>query len=231
MKHDQYLRQLDTASTPVITILNLNHHQRFACCIASRSNRNNSRRQLFSTSLFMSAVEDDSDDDNDNDNDNKKTLESEWDIKGLKQEVSRLTMRAHKKVGKASARLRKTQELVDALRVDENATMEQLEACPNVDVLELELKQIQTRLQTLNRLNDMLAPMKGGISVLPEATAQLALDIKVNDQPPARPARGPKKIKGPRTKNPPKTRVPYRCFYSKDKTEIRVRYVCIAILL
>ena len=192
-----------------------------------------SGRTFSSSSLYMSAA--DSDDDSNDSEAPSKTLESEWDIKGLKQEVSRLTMRSHKKVGKASTRLRKAQELVDQLTADDNATMEQLEACPNnLEALELEWTEQQTRLQKLNQLNDLLVPMKSTSAaiVLPPDVAQLAVDLGVDDQPPQRPARGPKKQKGPRTKNPAKTRLPYRRFYTVDNTEIRVRpyvFVCVCL--
>ena len=158
---------------------------------------------------------------------NNKTLESEWDLQGLKQEVSRVTMRTHKKVDKTSMKLRKAKEMVDKLRANENATMAQLEACPNVDAIEHDLQEIRKRLQQLNQLNELLLePMNhknGKLVVLPEETAQLALELGVDDAPPQRQPRGPKKQKkGPRQKNPPKTRLPYRRFYTVDKTEIRV---------
>jgi hypothetical protein len=151
-----------------------------------------------------------------------KTVESEWNIKGLKQELNRLILRSHKKIGKANTRVRKAQALVEKLTADENATMEQLEACPNVDALELELQELQTRLQKLNELNDSLTTVKGGTSVLSEEMAHLAVELEVDDKPPKQPARGPKKKKGSRQKNPPKTRLPYRKFYTVDNTEIRV---------
>lgn len=172
------------------------------------------RRHLFS---YLMSADSDSEDDGPS-----KTLESEWDLKGLKQEISRVTLRAHKKVGKASTKLRKAQELVDKLTADENATLEQLEACPNVDAIELELSEMQTRLQNLNQLTELLLPLKKSKMVLPPETAQLALDLGLKDAPPQRQPRGPTKQKGPRQKNPPKTRLPYRRFYTLDKTEIRV---------
>ena len=151
-----------------------------------------------------------------------KTVDSEWNIKGLKQELNRLILRLYKKIGKATTRVRKAQEMVEKLTADENATMEQLEACPNVDALELELQELQTSLQRLNQLNDLLTTVKGGNSVLPQEMAQLAVDLGVDDKPPKQPPRGPKKKKGSRQKNPPKTRLPYRKFYTVDNTEIRV---------
>ena len=59
--------------------------------------------------------------------DSAKSLESEWNVPGLKKEVERLVLRCHKKIGKASTRLRKAQAEVDRLTSDEDVTMEELE--------------------------------------------------------------------------------------------------------
>lgn len=171
------------------------------------------RRQFFS-SLFMSSV------DEDEAQDTAKTIDSEWNMKGLKIQVDRLILRAHKKIGKASTRLRKAQELVDKLTADPDATLEQLHACPNPVALELELSDLQQRLRGLNQLNDLLAKEKG--PVLKPETAELAIDLGVDDKPPKQQARGPKKKKGPRSNKLPKTRLPYRKYYTEDNTEIRV---------
>ena len=187
-----------------------------------------------STSIFMSA----SDDDNegatatttstpDDDNANKQTLETLWNIPGLKKETGRLTVRCHKKIGKASQRLRKAQEEVERLTSSPDVTMEELERCPNLDELEADLSNLQQRLKQLNQLEVLLLDVKGGKKpvVLPEHVAVLAIELEVSDQGPVRKERPPKKNMGP--KNMQAFRLPYRRFYTVNKTEIRVSLIAV----
>lgn len=147
-----------------------------------------------------------------------KSFDSTWNIQGLKKEVARLVMRSHKKLGKANSKLTKAQELVDKLTGDPDVTLEELDKCPNVDAIELELEEMRARLQGLNQLEELLAGEKKKKGTLPEPIVSLALDLGVNDAPPPRQPRGPSKKKGPRQV----PRVPYRRYFSPDKTEIRV---------
>lgn len=149
-----------------------------------------------------------------------KSLESTWNVPGLKKEVGRLVMRSHKKVAKANTRLTNALETVDKLTSDPDVTMEQLEQCPSIDAIEFELQQIQERLQKLNELEEQLQSISKKKVVLPESIAGLALELGVNDEPPPRQPRGPTKKKGPRNKV--STRLPYRRYYTANKTEIRV---------
>ena len=161
--------------------------------------------------LFLSAMEDEEE---------SIDIGRTWDLGGLRKEVSRLTVRCHKKTGKANERLRKAQEEVDRLTGDDDVTMEQLEKCPNLDELEAQVEEIRSRLTQLNQLEVLLADVKGKKGVLPERIAKLAISLEVNDAPPQRQARGPKKQKGPT--NMKAFRLPYRRFYTINKTEIRV---------
>jgi len=147
-------------------------------------------------------------------------LDRTWNLGGLRKEVSRLTVRCHKKTGKANDRLRKAREEVERLTGSDDVTMEELEKCPNLDELEADVEGLKTRLTQLNQLEVLLADVKGKKVVLPEHIAKLALSLEVNDEPPKRPERGPKKKKGPRVMN--SSRLPYRRFYTVNKTEIRV---------
>ena len=150
----------------------------------------------------------------------EKTLESTWNIPELKKETARLVLRCMKKVGKASTKLSKANDIVEELRTNPETTQEQLENCPDIRSIETELSNLRERLTKLNELEEKLSSMKKGKSVvLPEDIASLALELEVNDAPPKRAPRGPKKKKGPRTEAP---RKPYFCYYSKNKTEIRV---------
>ncbi|MGK3757882.1 MAG: hypothetical protein ACI8RD_010196 [Bacillariaceae sp.] len=143
-----------------------------------------------------------------------------WNVGGLRKEVSRLTVRCHKKVGKANQRLLKAQEEVDRLTGSEGVTMEELEKCPNVDEFEKELEELRSRLTQLNQLEVLLQDIKGKKTILPDHIATLAIKLEVQDETPTKPERGPKKEKGPTTMAA--FRLPYRRFYTSDKTEIRV---------
>ena len=144
-----------------------------------------------------------------------------WNVGGLRKEASRLTVRCHKKVGKASQRLQKAQEEVDRLTGSEGVTMEELEKCPNVDEFETQLEELRSRLTQLNQLEVLLQDIKGKKTVLSDHIATLAIKLEVQDETPTKPERGPKKEKGPTTMAA--FRLPYRRFYTSDKTEIRVR--------
>jgi predicted ribosome quality control (RQC) complex YloA/Tae2 family protein len=163
---------------------------------------------------------------NENENQYIKTVESQWNIPELKKETSRLILRAHKKIDKASKRLSNAQSILEDIRTKPNPTLEELESCPNMTLLEQELTDIQTRLQSLNTLEQMLVShvsKSKSSTVLPLEIASLAIELQVNDMPPPRnnnPNRTPK-VKGPREKDVP-PRKPYFSYYTKNNTEIRV---------
>ena len=151
--------------------------------------------------------------------DSIKTTDSIWNIKGLKKEVARLILRSHKKIGKVHTKVRNAQAQIDKLTTSD-PTLEQLEQCPNIDAIQFELEELQSRLQKLNELEECLQKETKKEATLAPNVAQLALDLGVDDQPPPRPERGPKKAKGPRVMDA--SRLPYRRFYTENKTEIRV---------
>lgn len=138
-----------------------------------------------------------------------KTLTSLWNIPMLKKEATRAVLKCHKKIGKASTRLQQQQQQ------SPNGDDETVE-------LQQELQDLQQRLERLNQLETELQSVKNKEQgVLPESIAKLALELEVNDEPPPRPERGPKKPKGPRKLEP--SRLPYRRYYSLNNVEIRVR--------
>lgn len=158
--------------------------------------------------------------DDDEQVDSVKTIKSTWNIGGLKKEVARMVFRSQKKIGKAATRLENARTTMKKLLEDEDASYEDLEKCPDVDALEMELEELQRRLVGLNELEQAIKSIKkNGEAVLDEDVATLALDLGVSDEPPKRAPRGPKKRKGPRLE--PKRR-PYRRYYTLNKTEIRV---------
>ena len=172
------------------------------------------RRRRFAGPIMMASDDDDSSADM-----GGKALDSEWDIGALKKETARLVLRSHKKIGKASSRLEAARLTAEELATDPNATLRQLEACPNVDALQAELDELRSRLAGLNDLEEMVRKVKKKRVVLPETAAALALELGVNDAPPNRPERGPKKPKGPGSVP---ARLPYRKYFAADGTEIRV---------
>mmetsp|Transcript_8643 Transcript_8643/g.18461 ORF Transcript_8643/g.18461 Transcript_8643/m.18461 type:complete len:458 (+) Transcript_8643:129-1502(+) len=103
---------------------------------------------------------------------------SSINIPALKKEVTRLSLRTHKKIGKASARLRGAQESLDRLRQEimeqehdnsrdddnseqsEEILMQKLENAPTTQQMEEyqnELSELQARLSKLNYLEEKLS--------------------------------------------------------------------------
>jgi len=173
-------------------------------------------RRTIHHGLFMSTV------DEDEVEEATKSIESTWNVSGLKKEVQRLVLRCHKKTGKASQKVNQAREEIERLTSDdESVTMEELENCPDIKALEMEQKELQDRLRDLNKLEELLQGIKKkGDVVLPEEIASLALNLGVDDKPPPRQPRGPGKKKGPREKT--SSRLPYRRYYSYKNIEIRV---------
>jgi hypothetical protein len=154
-----------------------------------------------------------------------KTLSSSWNIPGLRQEVQRQILRCHKKIAKVSDRIQSSQATIHHLRTHPNVTLEELEACPNIQLYESESKLLQHRLGLLNQLHLQLQTIKmsKNITTLPLDMATLALELQCEDEPPSRSLRGPKKEKGPKAHSVPR-RKPYKCYYTVNQTEIRVRW-------
>ena len=84
----------------------------------------------------------------------------EWDIAGLKAEARRAADRATKKVAKATTKLRQARDAAAALESKEDATLEELEKCPDVGTIEMELDQLRARYRDVADLNDALAGIK-----------------------------------------------------------------------
>lgn len=172
-------------------------------------------RRTLSKKFYLSAV----DEDEEATIESGKTVESEWNITGLKKETQRLVLRCHKKIGKAHQRLQNAKAEVDQLTKDSSASLRDLENCPDVDSLEWELQELQSRLGQLQTLEEHLKSIKKKSAILPEDMAKLAIDLGVNDEPPKQ-DRGPGKGKGPRKME--SNRKPYRRYYSFQNIEIRV---------
>eukprot|EP00584_Thalassiosira_punctigera_P024915 CAMPEP_0172557302 /NCGR_PEP_ID=MMETSP1067-20121228/72535_1 /TAXON_ID=265564 ORGANISM="Thalassiosira punctigera, Strain Tpunct2005C2" /NCGR_SAMPLE_ID=MMETSP1067 /ASSEMBLY_ACC=CAM_ASM_000444 /LENGTH=305 /DNA_ID=CAMNT_0013346357 /DNA_START=23 /DNA_END=936 /DNA_ORIENTATION=+ len=117
-----------------------------------------------STHLFMTS-------DDDEDSGEMSEVRTSFNIQVLKKETTRLILRAHKMVGKVSVRIRAAEEQYDRLRlaIDESSSdemderlMQQMEQAPNVEQYQLEMKELQDRLQKLNWLEERFgkSPLK-----------------------------------------------------------------------
>ncbi len=206
------IRHFNNLHSP-LSLLSSNHEKKTHVQLRFVSIQN----EKYPTTLFMET------DDDDNNNSATATIEKQtWNIPELKKETSRLTLRCHKKIGKASSRLTQANEQVEELRTNPNPTLEELESCPNVTLYEQELQDLQERLRLLNLLEEKLQNIKKGgtCSELPEDVLALVLELDVNDEGPQRQERPKvKKQKGPKTVAP---RLPYFRYYTENETEIRV---------
>ena len=116
------------------------------------------------TRLFMGSDDDDSSEIN-------EETGSSFNIQALKKETTRLTLRAHKKIGKVSTRIRAVEEQYGKLSVaidgssseeEGDKLLQQLEQAPGVEQYKVELKDLQNRLQKLNWLEEQFgkSPLK-----------------------------------------------------------------------
>lgn len=173
--------------------------------------------------LMMSHDDEDASDDGVHQDDEKTSLLREWNVPELKKEVGRLISRCYKKIGKAATRLDKANVEVEEIRTNPDATLDELEGCPNTGILELEVGNLKDRLNKLNILTDKLQELKLGKKksvLLPGDVVGIILELEVNDAPPKREVKvKKKKVKGPRQVE---ARKPYFQYYTEDNTEIRV---------
>lgn len=125
-----------------------------------------------------------------------------YDIKGLKAEIGRLSYRTLKKIEKINGRYIE----------NENTPSEESKSKDNLELDELQIK--------LNKLTDLETSIKHISSIHDKKFLELIPkieELKINDSPPARVERGPKKIKA---ENIP--RKPYKIVNSIENIEIRI---------
>ena len=140
----------------------------------------------------------------------------DWSLSGLRAEANRQEQKAMKKVSQATTKLRKGKEKMEALVCDRNASVEDLEQkCPDVDVLETDVREKRTRLEDVRRLTALLGEV--GKKVKPEdprwiECVKYAKTLDISDAPPPRPPRGPKKVKNSNQNTRP--RRPYFAYSS-----------------
>eukprot|EP00978_Attheya_sp_CCMP212_P019929 scaffold56595_cov46-Attheya_sp.AAC.1 len=221
-----------TRKTSMLTMvrrppLGVHHATRFASQTKNifSGGHSNDMEQVSSSSgtILMMAVDDE--DDSGSEDDGKKEIDSMWNVAGLKKETERLQLRCIKKSGKAITRRSAAEKKLEAiLQKGDDATLAELESCPdNIDELKQEVDTMQERLAKLNELLDLLQPphipKRTGTMMLPPDISALAIELDVNDAPPKRPARPVKKKKGDSGGG---SRLPYRKYFTLNKTEIRV---------
>ena len=148
----------------------------------------------------------------------KINIKKDFNIKGLKAEISRLSLRAFKKVSKANEKyLKGLQEYNEIIGMGD-PPMERLESCPNPDTLKADLTELQDRLKKLQMLEDSIRPIKTSKDESFLELIPIIEVLEIDDTPPTPLARGPKKVKGKK----PEPRMPYFKYMSEEGIEIRV---------
>jgi len=198
------------------------------------------------TQLFMG-----SDDDDGSDNEPRTS----FNIPILKKEIQRLTMRAHKKIGKVATRIRGAEEKyakllkeIDTIsndQVDDNL-LQQMEQAPDVAPHKEEMKELQSRLQKLNYLEEQFgkSPLKSKkllsledlqtVSQEGGQILQYVLELDISDDDSAKQKRIEENAKNKRSKKERAMelkgqgkmdqggRLPYRRYYTEGNVEIKV---------
>ena len=139
----------------------------------------------------------------------KMIAEKTWNLKGVKDEVNRLYLRAIKKVGKANERLQATTAKENSGIFANNSELDQ--------IME-DLQSWQTRVKKLKDLEDMLQSIKNANDERFVSLVPTLVHMEINDAPPERPEKQPKKPKG----KPAPPRKPYFVYKSADDIEIYV---------
>jgi len=197
----------------------------------------------------MSSDDDGSTSDED---DSQQEPKASYNIAALKKETSRLISRAHKKVGKVSARFRYAEEQLEKLRAEIDAStseevddelLNKLENAPNIEDHRKEMAELQSRLQKLNWLEEQFAqsPLKGKKIMLLEELQKIEVgsqvveyvtELEINDDENQKQKRIEADEMNKRAKkqkesnggggNETGPRLPYRRYYTENKIEIKV---------
>jgi predicted ribosome quality control (RQC) complex YloA/Tae2 family protein len=200
------------------------------------------------TQLFMSSDDDRSTSDQD---DTQQEPKASYNIAALKKETTRLISRAHKKVGKVSARVRYAEEQLEKLRAEIDASsseevddelLNKLENAPNIEDHRKEMAELQSRLQKLNWLEEQFAqsPLKGKKIMSLEELQKIEIgsqvveyvtELDINDDENQKQKRIEADEMNKRAKkqkevnggdNETGPRLPYRRYYTENKIEIKV---------
>ena len=179
-KHSSAIRPRQARAAATVITDSFQHRQLVANS-SMCNNHHHDRCSLFphrffsaTTQLFMTNDDDDDGESSissttNDDEKNTKTTRTSYDLPNLKKEITRLALRTHKKIGKASTRIQAAKDQWKELRaamedtpsdqIDEEL-MQQLEKAPSTTLLEQyqsELKELQANLQKLNWLEEQFA--------------------------------------------------------------------------
>lgn len=194
-KHHRQHHAYRTAISQRIPSLATKQHRR---PLFSGSQREFSRQLSTGTSITRLFAADDGES---SEITNQETRTS-FKIPVLKKETIRLALRAHKKIGKVSTRIRAVEEqykkLTDAIDASsseevDDKLLQQLEDAPSVEQYKVQMNELQTRLQKLNWLEEQFgkSPLKSKkeLSVedmqmlIPdgEQVVQIILELDISD--------------------------------------------------
>jgi predicted ribosome quality control (RQC) complex YloA/Tae2 family protein len=183
--------------------------------------------------------------------DTQQEPKASYNIAALKKETTRLISRAHKKVGKVSARVRYAEEQLEKLRAEIDASsseevddelLNKLENAPNIEDHRKEMAELQSRLQKLNWLEEQFAqsPLKGKKIMSLEELQKIEIgsqvveyvtELDINDDENQKQKRIEADEMNKRAKkqkevnggdNETGPRLPYRRYYTENKIEIKV---------
>eukprot|EP00601_Ochromonadales_sp_CCMP2298_P004119 CAMPEP_0173170450 /NCGR_PEP_ID=MMETSP1141-20130122/1241_1 /TAXON_ID=483371 /ORGANISM="non described non described, Strain CCMP2298" /LENGTH=365 /DNA_ID=CAMNT_0014092339 /DNA_START=139 /DNA_END=1238 /DNA_ORIENTATION=- len=143
----------------------------------------------------------------------------QWNVKGLKQEVTRRHQRIFKKVGKAHEKLSDAEEKYKAVMAMSDPPLEVLERCPDPAAVRMELEDLQAQLEALTALESGLKGVKSQRDAVFAELVPAIEQLEVTDEPPPKQVRGPTKVKGKPSTEP---RKPYFTYTSAEGVEIRV---------
>ena len=204
----------------------------------------------FATRRYMAGIGDDSS--SSSNNNNSVNNRTSFDIPALKKEAMRLILRTHKKIGTVSTRIRSAEERYDDLRegrVLDEKLLQQMEQSPSIEQYKVELTNLQSRLQKLNWLDEHLHRLKSKKQATVEELqssssldgvriVQLINELEINDNAETlrlqkidmdinnKRAKAEKdaiaKEKAQGVQQQQGGRLPYRRYYTEQRTEIRV---------
>lgn len=138
----------------------------------------------------------------------------QWNLSGLRQEVSRRQLRAFKKVEKANEKLRRANETSPATTDTESSSG----SVSTMDLLRRELSELENTLDTLSSLDIDLKNIKSTNDAAFHELLPTLEKLEIEDKAPERPAKVVK-VKVPDNSGP---RLPYYKYTSIDGIPIRV---------
>lgn len=148
----------------------------------------------------------------------EQALAKQWNVKGLKQEVTRRHQRIFKKLGKAYEKLAAADAKYAEVSSNVNASLEELEQCPNPELCHVEIAELKAQLESVTLLDERLKDIKASTDARFREVLNIVVRLNLSDEPPSKQERGTKKVK----QTPSGPREPFFAYRSLDGIEIRV---------